>query len=77
MNPRDRIELNPRVCNGKPIIRGTRIPVQVLVEQIAAGQPWEHLLRGYSGLVREDLQAALLYASAAVEHTEISDPLAA
>ena len=72
-----RIELNPRVCNGKPIIRGTRIPVQVLVEQVAAGETWDSLLRGYPGLQREDLQAALLYASAAVERLDVVSPLAA
>ena len=75
--PIERIELNPRVCNGKPVIRGTRIPVQVLLEQIAAGKTWEYLLSGYPGLTREDIQAALLYASAAVEHTEILAPAAA
>ncbi len=73
----DRIELNPRVCNGKPVIRGTRIPVQLLVEQVAAGKTWDYLLSGYPGLTREDIQAALLYASAAVEHTDILAPAAA
>ena len=34
----DRIELNPKVCNGKPVIRGTRIPVSVILEQIAQGE---------------------------------------
>lgn len=72
-----RIELNPRVCNGKPVIRGTRIPVQVLVEQIAAGETWDYLLQGFPGLQREDLQAALLYASAAVERLDVLQPVAA
>ena len=72
-----RIELDPRVCNGKPVIRGTRIPVQLLVEQVAAGKTWDYLLSGYPGLTREDIQAALLYASAAVEHTDILAPAVA
>jgi uncharacterized protein (DUF433 family) len=72
-----RIELHPQVCNGKPVIRGTRIPVQVLVEQLAAGETWEHLLRGYPGLQREDLQAALLYASVTMERLDLIPPLAA
>jgi len=73
----EHIELNPRVCNGKPVIRGTRIPVQVLIEQVAAGKSWEYLLAGYPGLRREDIQAALFYASAAIERTDIFTPVAA
>lgn len=71
MIPTDRIELNPRVCNGKPVIKGTRIPVSVILEQIAQGDSWEVLLKGYPELDREDIQAALLYASASLEHAEI------
>ena len=67
----DRIELNPRVCNGKPVIRGTRIPVAVILEQIAEGESWENLLAGYPELTREDIQAALLYARASIEHADI------
>jgi uncharacterized protein (DUF433 family) len=66
----DRIELDPRVCGGKAVIKGTRIPVDVLVEQLAAGQSWEELLAGYPELRREDIRAALLYASAAAGNTE-------
>jgi uncharacterized protein (DUF433 family) len=36
----ERIEINPRVCNGKPVIKGTRIPVVAIVEQLAAGESW-------------------------------------
>ena len=67
----ERIELNPRVCNGKPVIRGTRIPVSVILEQIAEGESWENLLAGYPELTREDIQAALLYARASIEHADI------
>lgn len=74
--PIERIELDPRVCNGKPVIRGTRIPVQVLLEQIASGKTWDDLVRGYPGLTDQDIQAALLYASAAIEHAEILAPAA-
>jgi uncharacterized protein (DUF433 family) len=67
----DRIELNPRVCNGKPVIKGTRIPVSVLLEQIAQGESWDDLLEGYPELNKEDIKAALLYASASLEHAEV------
>jgi uncharacterized protein (DUF433 family) len=68
----ERIEINPRVCGGKPVIRGTRIPVATLVEQFAAGETWEKLLDGYPELTRQDIEAALLYASYAIEHTEVA-----
>ncbi len=60
----DRIELNPKVCNGMPVIRGTRIPVAVILEQLAEGEAWDELLVGYPELTREDIQAALHYAKA-------------
>jgi uncharacterized protein (DUF433 family) len=71
MTPMDRIELNPRVCDGRPVIRGTRIPVSVILEQIAEGESWDAVLAGYPELKREDIQAALLYARASLDHTEI------
>ena len=71
MNPLDRIELNPRVCNGKPVIKGTRIPVSVILEQIAEGNSWDAMLAGYPELNKEDIQAALHYAKASLEHTEV------
>jgi uncharacterized protein (DUF433 family) len=67
----DRIELNPRVCDGKPVIKGTRIPVTVILEQIADGETWDVLLTGYPELKKEDIQAALLYARASIDHTEV------
>lgn len=69
--PTDRIEIDPKVCNGKPVIRGTRVPVSVLLEQIAEGESWDDLLGGYPELKREDIQAALLYATASLDHMEI------
>jgi len=71
MIPMDRIELNPKVCNGKPVIKGTRIPVSVILEQIADGETWDTLLTGYPELKKKDIQAALLYARASIDHTEV------
>jgi uncharacterized protein (DUF433 family) len=71
MSTFDRIELDPRVCNGRPVIRGTRIPVSVILEQIAQGESWAGLLEGYPELKREDIQQAVLYARANLEHAEI------
>jgi len=69
----DRVELNPRVCNGKPVIKGTRIPISVILDQIAAGDSWDTIVQGYPELKKEDIQAALLYASAVLENTEVME----
>ncbi|MDP2157537.1 MAG: DUF433 domain-containing protein [Nitrospirota bacterium] len=71
MDVTGRIELNPRVCNGKPVIKGTRIPVTVILEQIAEGASWESILGGYPELNKEDIHAALIYAKASLDHSEL------
>ncbi len=53
------------------MIKGTRIPVSVILEQIAQGESWDDLLKGYPELKKEDIQAALLYARASLDHTEV------
>jgi uncharacterized protein (DUF433 family) len=67
----DRIEINPRRCGGSPVVRGTRIPVAVLLDQLAAGESWDAILKGYSGLTQDDIRAVILFAKASVERTEI------
>ena len=69
----ERIELHPKVCNGMPVIKGTRIPVAVILEQLAEGESWERLLAGYPELTREDIQAALMYAKSSLEHIEVEE----
>lgn len=66
-----RIELNPRVCNGKPVIKGTRIPVSVVLELIAEGKQWEEILAEYPELTHKDIHAALHYARASLDHIEL------
>lgn len=66
-----RIELDPRVCNGKPVIKGTRIPVAIILDQIAEGESWQAILSGYPELKKEDIQAAVEYARAFLEHAEL------
>ncbi|MBI4863215.1 MAG: DUF433 domain-containing protein [Candidatus Riflebacteria bacterium] len=67
----DHIELNPRVCNGKPVIRGTRVPVTVLLDLMAEGETWDQILTGYPALTAEHLRAALLYAKASLENADV------
>jgi uncharacterized protein (DUF433 family) len=58
-----RITVNPNVCNGKPVICGTRISVQTVLEFLAAGNSIEEVLEEYPSLTREDVQASIGYGS--------------
>jgi len=58
-----RISIKPDVCNGKPVVRGTRVTVQTVLEFLAAGDSVEGVLDEYPQLTRADVQACLDYAS--------------
>lgn len=62
----DRIERNPEVMLGKPVVRGTRITVELILDLLAKGETAEDVLREYPELKPEDIRAALAYASAAL-----------
>lgn len=62
----ERVEIDPEVMLGKPVIRGTRITVEILLEKLAAGSSVEEILGDYPRLTREDVLAALAYAGQAV-----------
>ena len=70
----DRIEINPAVMLGKPIIRGTRIPVELLLRKLAEGATHQDLLEAYPRLTKEDIQAALSYAADTIAHERILTP---
>ncbi len=59
----ERIVVNPEVLAGKPVIRGTRLAVEFILELLAAGESESDLLENYPGLTREDILACLSYAS--------------
>ena len=63
-NWQDRISINPNMCHGKACIRGTRIMVLIILDNLAAGVSDEEILRSYSSLTPEDIDAALGYAAA-------------
>jgi uncharacterized protein (DUF433 family) len=67
----DRITVDPDVLFGKPIIRGTRIPVYFIVELVANGIATDEILKEYPRLKEEDIKAALLYVSNLVENEVI------
>jgi uncharacterized protein (DUF433 family) len=66
----DRIEINPRVMMGKPVIRGTRITVELLLRKISEGASEDDLLDAYPRLQREDIRAAVAYAADLLAHEE-------
>jgi uncharacterized protein (DUF433 family) len=59
----ERISIKPNICNGRPVVRGTRIAVQTVLEFLAAGDSVEDVLEEYPKLTRADVQACLDYAS--------------
>jgi len=58
----NRIEVNPDILLGKPVIAGTRIPVYLILNLLASGYSYECIMEAYPGLTREDITAALAYA---------------
>jgi uncharacterized protein (DUF433 family) len=63
MNWHERIVIDPNILLGKPVVRGTRLAVEFIIDLLAQGWTEEEILRNYPGLTREDLQACLSYAS--------------
>ena len=59
----DRILRDPEIMLGKPVIKGTRIPVDLVVRKLGEGASVEELLDAYPNLKKEDVQAALIYAA--------------
>jgi uncharacterized protein (DUF433 family) len=68
--PMDRIMIDPEVLSGKPVIKGTRIPVYLIIELLANGISEKEILRQYPTLKKEDIKAALVYASKCLENEE-------
>ncbi len=63
MNWRDRITVDPSICHGKACIRGTRILVAAVLDNLTVGIPADEVLRSYPTLTAEDIQATLAYAA--------------
>lgn len=67
---RQRITINPKTMAGKPVIRGTRIPVYLILNLVACGYTFERILRAYPQLTKQDVKAALEYAQNLTKHEE-------
>jgi uncharacterized protein (DUF433 family) len=68
---RDRITIDPALCNGKPTIRGKRITVQTVLEFLSAGESREEILRQYPSLEAEDIDACLAFAAELMGHNYV------
>ena len=75
MTWRDRISIDPGVCHGKACIRGTRVLVSVVLDNIAAGVPRQEIIRSYPALTEADLDASLAYAAELAKEGTLALPL--
>ena len=66
-----RIIIDPKVMVGKPVIKGTRIPVELILKMLAQNISREDILKEYPSLNQDDIQAVLLYASDVVSHEDV------
>lgn len=66
-----RIEMNPKIMLGKPVIKGTRLTVELILEKLAYGETEEDILRDYPFLSQQDIKAAILYAAKTLSLEEV------
>ena len=69
---RNRIEIDPKICSGKPVIRGTRVLVTSVLSQLAAGESFAKIRKGFPGLTDADIRTAIEYARESVDGTEVT-----
>ena len=72
----ERIEATPDVMLGKPVIRGTRVPVELILRRISEGATEEDLLASYPHLTRDDIRAAVAFAADTIANEEIVETAA-
>lgn len=68
---RDRIHADPSILNGKPVIKGTRISVELVLSRLSEGASMQDLLEAWPNLNIIDIQAALAYSAAVIAHEEL------
>lgn len=67
----DRIEMNPNIMGGKPVIRGTRVPVDAILRKLGAGMPESEILADHPHLSVDDIRAAQAFAADYIAHDEV------
>jgi uncharacterized protein (DUF433 family) len=74
MHSRERIVLDPAIHHGDPCIKGSRVPVSIIVSRIADGDTFEQLIEAYPQLTADDIKAALKFAAEAVSNADFIPP---
>jgi uncharacterized protein (DUF433 family) len=74
-NWRERISVNPAICHGRACVRGTRVMVSAVIDNIAAGVARDEILRSYPALTEADIDAALAYAAELAREGTVDLPL--
>lgn len=69
--PHERIEINPDVMNGKPVVRGTRVPVELVLRKLGSGMSTEEILADHPRLTPDDIRAAQAFAADYLADEEI------
>jgi uncharacterized protein (DUF433 family) len=67
----ERITIDPEILVGKPVVRGTRLAVEFIIDLLAQGWPESEILRSYPGLTAQDIQACFAYASATLKAEKV------
>jgi uncharacterized protein (DUF433 family) len=67
----DRIETNPEICSGKPVVRGTRILVRNILSMLEAGRTFDQIIVSYPGITVEDVKACVRYATELVDEVRL------
>jgi uncharacterized protein (DUF433 family) len=67
----DRIEVNPEILSGKAVIKGTRIPVYLILELLSAGYDFKKIIKSYPSLTKKDIEAAINYAASLTKNDEV------
>jgi uncharacterized protein (DUF433 family) len=70
MNPAARVDVNPQIMQGKPVIRGTRIPVELILRKLGEGASEADLLDAYPNLTSEGIRASMRYAADTIAQEE-------
>jgi len=73
MNWHTHISADPHVMYGKPVIKGTRIPVDLILERLAAGETFDQLLEAYPHIEKQALYACLSYATSSIRNEMLYD----
>lgn len=71
MNKQDRIAIDPEILVGKPVVKGTRLAVEFIIDLLAQGWTEKEILRNYPSLSQEDIQACLRYASTVLRSEKV------